>query len=49
MPHESKNDIWERFREATSKVNKRHHEFFEKQKDDQKKKSRRQDCPLREG
>jgi hypothetical protein len=37
VPHENKNDIWERFREATSKVNKRHHEFFEKQKDEQKK------------
>lgn len=36
VPHETKNDVWERFREATSKVNKRHHEFFEKQKDDQK-------------
>jgi hypothetical protein len=36
VPHENKNDIWERFREATSKVNKRHHEFFEKQKDEQK-------------
>jgi hypothetical protein len=37
VTHESKNDIWERFREATSQVNKRHHEFFEKQKDEQKK------------
>ena len=37
VPHENKNDVWERFREATSKVNKRHHEFFEKQKDDQKR------------
>lgn len=37
VPHENKNDIWERFREATSKINKRHHEFFEKQKDDQKR------------
>ena len=37
VPHENKNDVWERFREATSMVNKRHHEFFEKQKDDQKK------------
>ncbi len=37
VPHESKNDVWERFREATSKVNKRHHEFFEKQKDEQKR------------
>jgi len=36
VPHENKNDIWERFREATSKVNKRHHEYFEKQKDEQK-------------
>ncbi len=36
VPHESKNDVWERFREATSKVNKRHHEFFENQKDEQK-------------
>ena len=37
VTHEGKNDIWERFREATSQVNKRHHEFFEKQKDEQKK------------
>ncbi len=37
VPHEHKNEIWERFREATSKVNKRHHEFFEKQKDEQKR------------
>jgi len=29
--------IWERFKEATSKINKRHHEYFEKQKDDQHK------------
>ncbi len=36
VPHESKDDVWERFREATSKVNKRHHEFFESQKDEQK-------------
>jgi len=37
VPPESKNEIWERFREATSKINKRHHEYFEKQKDDQRK------------
>ncbi len=37
VPHENKNDVWERFREATTKVNKRHHEFFEKQKDEQKR------------
>jgi hypothetical protein len=37
VPQESKNEIWERFKEATSKINKRHHEYFEKQKDDQRK------------
>ncbi len=37
VPPESKNEIWERFKEATSEVNKRHHEYFEKQKDDQRK------------
>jgi hypothetical protein len=36
VPQESKNEIWERFKEATSQINKRHHEFFEKQKDDQR-------------
>ena len=36
VPQESKNEIWERFKEATSEVNKRHHEYFEKQKDDQR-------------
>lgn len=37
VPQESKNEIWERFKEATFKVNKRHHEYFEKQKEDQRK------------
>jgi putative ubiquitin-RnfH superfamily antitoxin RatB of RatAB toxin-antitoxin module len=37
VPQESKNDIWDRFKEATAQINKRHHEYFEKQKDDQKK------------
>jgi len=37
VPQESKNEIWERFREATSQINKRHHEYFEKQKDEQRK------------
>jgi hypothetical protein len=37
VPLESKNEIWERFKEATFKVNKRHHEYFEKQKEDQRK------------
>ncbi len=37
VPHENKNELWDRFREATSKVNKRHHEYFEKQKEEQKR------------
>jgi hypothetical protein len=37
VPPESKNEIWERFKEATSQNNKRHHEYFEKQKEDQRK------------
>lgn len=37
VPQESKNEIWERFKEATAQINKRHHEYFEKQKDEQKK------------
>jgi len=37
VPQESKNEIWERFKEATSQINKRHHEYFEKQKEDQRK------------
>jgi len=37
VPQETKNEIWERFKEATSQINKRHHEYFEKQKDEQKK------------
>lgn len=37
VPMESKNDIWERFKEATAQNNKRHHEYFENQKDDQRK------------
>ena len=37
VPQESKNEIWERFKEATSQINKRHHEYFEKQKEEQRK------------
>jgi hypothetical protein len=37
VPQELRNDLWERFKEATSKINKRHHEYFEGQKEDQKK------------
>ncbi len=36
VPREERNNLWERFKEATSSINKRHHEYFEKQKDDQK-------------
>jgi hypothetical protein len=37
VPQESKNEIWERFKEATAKINRRHHEYFENQKDEQRK------------
>jgi hypothetical protein len=37
VPQESKNEIWERFKEATSQINRRHHEYFEKQKEEQRK------------
>ncbi|MEE4115012.1 MAG: DUF349 domain-containing protein [Marinilabiliaceae bacterium] len=36
VPREYRNELWERFKEATSAINKRHHEYFEKQKDEQK-------------
>ena len=34
---EVKELLWERFKEATAQVNKRHHEYFENQKEEQKK------------
>jgi len=37
VPLESKNEIWDRFKEATSQINKRHHEYFENQKNEQRK------------
>ena len=37
VPREVRSDLWERFKLATSKINKRHHEYFEKQKEAQKK------------
>ena len=37
VPREQKDDIWERFKAATSKINKKHQEFFESRKDEQKK------------
>ncbi|WP_462280107.1 DUF349 domain-containing protein [Salinivirga cyanobacteriivorans] len=37
VPREKKEEIWERFKEATVKINKRHQEFFEGLKKDQQK------------
>ncbi|MGM0464244.1 MAG: DUF349 domain-containing protein, partial [Bacteroidota bacterium] len=37
VPRESRAELWERFKAATSVINRRHHEYFEKQKDEQKK------------
>jgi hypothetical protein len=37
VPHEVKSELWERFREATSKINKKHQEFYEELKAGQKK------------
>ncbi len=37
VPRESRSELWERFKLATSNINKRHHEYFEKQKEEQKK------------
>ncbi len=34
-PREKRDEIWERFKEATSKINKRHHEFFQEIKIEQ--------------
>jgi hypothetical protein len=37
VPREQKDDIWERFKGATAKINKKHQEFFESRKEEQKK------------
>lgn len=37
VPREQKDDIWQRFKGATSKINKKHQEFFEFRKEEQKK------------
>ena len=37
VPRENKDDIWERFKTVTAKINKKHQEFFENRKEDQKK------------
>lgn len=36
VPREQKDDIWERFKAATTKINKKHQEFFESRKTEQK-------------
>ncbi len=37
IPTEFKDSLWERFKEATSKINKKHQTYFESQKEDQQK------------
>jgi len=37
VPRENKDDIWERFKAATAKINKKHQEYFESRKAEQKK------------
>jgi hypothetical protein len=37
VPREKKEEIWERFKNATTKINKRHQEYFENRKKEQKK------------
>ncbi|NBC83422.1 MAG: DUF349 domain-containing protein [Bacteroidetes bacterium] len=36
VPKENRKELWERFREATSTINKKHHEYFENLKKEQK-------------
>ena len=37
VPRENKDDIWERFKTATAKINKKYQDFFENRKQEQKK------------
>ncbi len=37
VPRESKTELWERFKEITSKINKKHHLYYQDIKDQQKK------------
>ncbi|WP_372934171.1 DUF349 domain-containing protein [Mariniphaga sediminis] len=37
VPRENKDDIWERFKASTAKINKKHQEYFENRKTEQKK------------
>ncbi len=36
VPNEFRSEIWDRFKEATSKINKKHQEYFESLREDQK-------------
>ncbi|MFA9391487.1 MAG: DUF349 domain-containing protein [Prolixibacteraceae bacterium] len=36
VPRDNKDDLWERFKEATTKINKKHQDFFENRKKAQK-------------
>ena len=36
VPHESKTEIWKKFKEITSKINKKHHLYYQNIKDQQK-------------
>jgi len=37
VPRDKKDELWERFKLATSKINKRHQDYFEDRKDEQRK------------
>ncbi|MDA3816125.1 MAG: DUF349 domain-containing protein [Prolixibacteraceae bacterium] len=37
VPREKKDEIWERFKDATTKINKKHQEYFESRKKEQRK------------
>jgi hypothetical protein len=37
VPRDKKDELWERFKLATSKINKKHQDFFEDRKEEQKK------------
>lgn len=37
VPRENKDDIWERFKSVTAKINKKHQDFYESRKSEQKK------------
>ena len=37
VPRDKKDELWERFRAVTSKINRKHQDYFEDRKDDQKK------------